>query len=167
MSVSGLGHNDRVKARSLAVQAAFLGLQHANELHYTEDAQRWQGIALDRIAAKGEFPEHADCSAFYTWCLWNGLHVEFGIGDTVNDLNWKAGYTGTMIDNGREVIHIKNVLRADAVLYGTYSKPSHTAIVVGHDKNGLPMVVSNGSEAGPFLLPYNYRSDVAQFRRYV
>jgi hypothetical protein len=39
-------------------------------------------------------------------------------------------------------------------------------MVVGHRK-GVPIVVSHGSEAGPFLLPYNYRSDDGQIRRYI
>jgi len=29
------------------------------------------------------------------------------------------------------------------------------------------MVVPNGSEAGPFHLAYNYRSDVLSIRRYI
>jgi hypothetical protein len=29
------------------------------------------------------------------------------------------------------------------------------------------MVVSHGSEAAPFFVKYDYRSDVMQFRRYI
>jgi hypothetical protein len=38
--------------------------------------------------------------------------------------------------------------------------------VVGR-QDGVPMVVSHGSEEGPFFIRYDYRSDVMQFRRYI
>lgn len=165
MSVSGLTYPQRILARHAAVRAALLSLHHAEALHYTQGAQRWEGIDHHDVAARGDYPKHADCSSFATWCLWNGLHVPFGVDDDVNGLEWKAGYTGTMVKGGREVMHLENVVRADCVLYGTKT-PEHVAIVVGH-KGDKPVVVSNGSEPGPFLLPYDYRSDVLQVRRYI
>lgn len=166
MSVSGLTRPQRHIARERTTQAALLGLHHAAELHYTQDSQRWEGIHNHDIAAKGQYPKHADCSSFATWCLWNGMHLPFGTGDVVNGTNWTAGYTGTMAQHGREVLHLKNVIRGDCVLYGPAPTFEHVAIVVGH-QNGVPMVVSNGSEAGPFFLRYNYRSDVGQIRRFI
>jgi len=53
------------------------------------------------------------------------------------------------------------------VIYGNGGTGEHTAIVVGKDAHGTPMVVSHGSEAGPFYLRYNYRNDVMGFRRYI
>lgn len=166
MSASGLDRHQRHIARQRTVQAALLGLKHATALHYTEGAERWEGIATHRIANDGQYPKHADCSAFVTWCLWNGIHLTFNVADVVNGQSWRAGYTGTMLTRGREVEHIENVIHGDCVLYGPKTSPVHTAIVVGHS-NGVPMVVSNGSEAGPFLLEYDYRSDVGQIRRYI
>lgn len=166
-SVSGLTRPQRQQAREHATNAALLGLHHAAALHYTEGAQRWEGIATHRISAKGEYPHHADCSAFATWCLWNALHLGFGLADIVNGEDWKAGYTGTMAQHGRLVEHGREVvLRGDCVLYGPAPTFEHVAIVVGHS-GGKPVVVSNGSEPGPYLLPFDYRSDVGEFRRYV
>lgn len=157
----------RTVARDRAVQAALLGLHHAPVIHYTQGGSRWQGIAGNKNARKGQYPTEADCSAFATWCLWNGLHLGLGIkADVVNGENWGAGYTGTMAQHGRQVAHESKVLPGDVVLYGPAPTFEHVAIVVAV-KNGLPMVVSHGSEAGPFLLPFNYRSDVGEFRRYI
>lgn len=167
MSVSGLPRPKRIVARDRAVQAALLGLHHAPELHYTQGPQRWEGIDQHKVARHGEFPRHADCSAFATWCLWNALHLPFGLGDIVNGQGWKAGYTGTLAQHGRRVSDERHALRGDLVLYGPAPTFEHVAIIVGHEKGGRHLVVSNGSERGPFLLPFNYRSDVGQIRRYI
>lgn len=163
---SGLNRAKSIIARDRTTQAALLGLHNASALHYTQSDQRWEGIANHDVAVKGQFPRHADCSAFATWCLWNGLYVPFKHTDVVNGTEWESGYTGTMINHGKEILHTENVVRGDCVLYGRDGVPEHTAIVVSH-KGGHPIVVSNGSESGPYLLPYNYRSDVLQFRRYI
>lgn len=156
----------RAIARDRAVHAALLGLHHAPAIHYTQGSERWDGIAKGLVARKGQYPTEADCSAFASWCLWNGLHLALGLGDVVNGENWNAGYTGTMAQHGRQVIHLNRVLPGDCVLYGPAPTYEHVAIVVGV-QNGVPMVVSHGSEAGPFFLAYNYRPDVGQIRRYV
>jgi len=71
-----------------------------------------------------------------------------------------------MLSHGKQVKHVENALRGDCVIYGRGFPGHHTAIIVGF-KNGIPMIVSHGSQAGPFYLPYNYRSDVMQIRRYI
>ena len=125
-----------------------------------------EGITGHFNAAQGRYPQHADCSAFVTWCLWNALHLGFGLDDIVNGDGWRGGYTGTLALHGREVKHLKNVIRGDVVLYGPAPTFEHTAIVVGHHQD-KPVVVSNGSEPGPFLLAYDYRSDANMIRRYI
>lgn len=160
-SISGLSRRHRIEARDIAVRAAILGLRRAPSLHYTQGASRWEGIAHRLFAWKGECPHYADCSAFATWCLWNGLH-HFGVRDTVNGANWRYGYTGTMAKHGKLVRHEGNILRGDLVLYGHGWPFEHVAIAVGGGK-----VISHGSEAGPFLLPIDYRSDRAEVRRYI
>lgn len=168
--ISGLQPSDRRFARKITTQAALVGLHNAKNLHYTQGHARWSGITRREIGALGEFPPDADCSAFVTWCLWNSLAVVFGLNDIVNDDRWQGGFTGTMATHGREVQHLHNVIRGDAVLYGKQFPYDHTAIVVGHhlvNKASRPLVVSHGSEAGPFLLDYAYRPDVAQIRRYI
>lgn len=165
-ATSGLNVAHRIKARDLSVEAALLGLRRAPSLHYTQDGRRWEGIDKGLKAWRGECPTHADCSAFVTWCIWCGLSHFHGH-DVVNGAAWKAGYTGTMIGHGRQVAHPGALLRGDAILYGDpFGRTGHTAIVVGRRSDGMPMVVSFGSEPGPFYLPYNYRP-VTQARRYI
>jgi hypothetical protein len=138
-----------------------LALHNAGSVHYTQGSRRWDGIKLDRRAVRGQFPAHSDCSSFATWCLWNGLFLKYHIGDIVNGAGWKAGYTGTMRDHGKRVGNIpQEILRGDCVFY-----EGHVAIVVGR-KNGVPMVVSHGSEGGPYHVRWNYR-DPMQVRRYI
>lgn len=163
--MQGLNRPERLRARTVAVQAAMLGLHHAAELHYTEGPERWEGINETKLAVNGEYPTHADCSSFVTWCLWNALGANFP--DVVNGAHWKAGWTGTLAEHGRIIDPKRDaVLRGDLVLYGNAAPYYHTAIVVGH-QDGRPVVVSQGSEAGPFLIPFDYRSDVGEVRRYI
>lgn len=159
-SVSGLSEAHRNQAKARAVQAAILALHHAPDVHYTQKGDRWQGINKKLVAAKGQFPKYADCSSFVTWCIWNGLFVPFGVRDTVNGAHWKWGYTGTMLEHGKIVRHRENVQGGDAALYSGHG--GHTALCVGGGQ-----VISFGSEAGPFLLPIDYRSDLIEIRRYI
>ncbi len=154
----------RIVARERAVQAALLALDNADALHYTQGGQRWQGIDDHLIAARGFFPDYADCSSFATWCLWNALRNG---PDVVNGTDWESGWTGTLVQHGREIRGRNTpILRGDLVLYGESAPFRHVAIVVGHD-DGKPVVVSHGSEAGPLLLSFDYRPDVGQVRRYI
>lgn len=162
-----LTREQRSQARDIAVHAALIGLRHAPVIHYTQLSERWQGIADTRYAARGQYPNYADCSAFVTWCMWNALAVRFSRVDHVNGARWKAGYTGTLIGHGKAIRRSSEIMRADAVIYGpSRNNTEHTAIIVGR-KNGVPMVVSHGSEGGPYYLPWNYRSDILSVRRYI
>jgi hypothetical protein len=156
----------KAQARDRAVQAAWLGYNHKAVLHYTQGGNRWEGIANRKNAKRGSYPNYADCSSYATWCLWNGLYLGFQSSDVVNAASWRAGYTGTMLSNGAPVGKLANVLPGDLVLYGRGKPGEHVAIVVAV-KSGVPMVISHGSEAGPFYVPYNYRSDVMGIRRYI
>lgn len=165
---SGLSDPHRIAARDMAVQAAILGYHNRDAMHYTQSASRWEGIDQNRKAWRGQYPNHADCSAFVTWCLWNGLD-HFQVRDLVNGAAWRAGYTGTLHTHGVRVDGVYAIQRADVVLYGDpYGRDGHTALIVGHDKRygGRLMVVSFGSEAGPLYLAYNYRP-VTEIRRYI
>jgi len=129
---SGLSSAHRIRARDLAIQAALLGLHNAPAIHYTQGAKRWQGIDNHLKSWRGEYPKYADCSAFTTWCLWNGLD-HFHVRDVVNGAAWKAGYTGTQLDHGERIDGRFKPQRADLVLYGTGYPGHHVAIViVGH-----------------------------------
>jgi hypothetical protein len=87
------------------------------------------------------------------------------VGDVVTGAHWRAGFTGTMLQHGAAVSAV-SALAGDAVIYGRRgTSGAHTAIVLR--SGSTPMVVSHGSEAGPPFLPYNYRSDIMQIRRYI
>jgi cell wall-associated NlpC family hydrolase len=165
-SVSGLSRNQRIRARDRAVQAAELVYANKEDTNYTQDlTRRWVGIARDRRARRGQFPKHADCSSFVTWCLWNGLFLRFRLDDIVNGLDWRAGNTTSMLSHGRRVRNVDRVRRGDLVHYGS-GATAHVAIVVGR-RNGVPQVITWGSDDCPCFTRYNYRDDVREFRRYI
>lgn len=157
--------HDRLAARRLAVAAARLGLHHAAALHYSQGVDRWEGIARRLRALHGQWPHHADCSSFVTWCLWTATRA-WGLGDFANGLSWHAGYTGTLVHHGVPVTN-GHYLLADVALYGDpFGASGHTALLAG-ELHGVPMVISNGSEAGPFFLPLHYRPDLLVVRRMI
>jgi cell wall-associated NlpC family hydrolase len=160
MSVSGLSRAHQRRVRNRVVEAAELALRHRVVVHYTQGARRWEGIARKLHAHRGQYPHYADCSAFATWCLWNGLHVLYGVRDVVNHAGWKGGFTGTMLNGGVRVHGRRRV--GDLILYGGGPNAEHVAVYVGGG-----MVISHGSEGGPYKLPVNYRSDVRETRRYI
>lgn len=163
---SHLSEPQREEARDIACAAAHLMLVHASSTHYTEGGARWEGIAEKIRAVHGHYPSEADCSSSYTWWLWNALAARFHHVDILNGEDWKAGYTGTLVRHGNSV-PARDAIRGDAVLYGDpFGATGHVAMCVGH-LHGEPYVISNGSEAAPFFLPYNYRSDVHDIRRYI
>ena len=141
---SGLSDEHRVEARNLAIAAARLGLARASSLTYTQGPGRREGINRNLKAYRGQCPKGADCSAFVTWSIWNGLD-HYGIRDTVNGARWKYGYTGTMVKHGVEV-PAGHLIRADAILYGDPFRPptGHTALYVG---GGMGLTASAASPA--------------------
>jgi hypothetical protein len=159
-SVSGLSPDHVREAVNAALQAAVLGLRHEAQIHYTQGGARWSGIGGSRVASRGQYPTWADCSSYVTWCFWNGL-TQRGVAhsDIVNGQSWRAGYTGTMLNHGRAV---GSPIPGDAIIYGSGWPGGHTALFTG---GGL--VVSHGSESGPHLLRWRYRSDVLSIRRYI
>lgn len=156
-----LGTQHRIRARDLAIQAAALALRNRDVVHYTEGGQRWEGIDKHLKAWAGHFPRHADCSAFATWCLWNGLD-HYGYPDTINGARWRMGYTGTQLEHGTRITSEHDILRGDLAIYGSGFPGKHVAICIGGG-----MVISHGSEPGPFKLPLHYRADLMEVRRYI
>lgn len=158
----------RAIARDRGVQALILALHHAPQVHYTQGSQRWEGIDHHLVARRGEYPRHADCSAMFSWAIYQGVHLGLGLGDIVNGENWEGGWTGTLARHGREVLHESHLLPMDAVLYGRGPNYDHVAAIVRRRKSdNKPLVISHGSENGPYLLPFDYRPDVGEFRRYI
>jgi cell wall-associated NlpC family hydrolase len=156
----------KLTARERAVRAAMLGYQHRDAIHYTQDAVlRWEGIHQGLRAYKGRFPQHADCSSYVTWCLWDALGGPQAGPDIVNAANWKAGFTGTQLGHGHEVA-MNRAQPGDLAFYGpSRSSINHVTIVVAPGR-----VVSHGQESGPLLLPLDYSrpgGSVKLVRRYL
>lgn len=161
-SAAGVAERDRAEVRRLALEAFDLLYRHAGAVHYTQGPLRWQGIDRGLRAADGRFPNYADCSAAYTWCVWNALTHVLGSAahDVVNGQEWHAGYTGTLLAHG-DPVGFDELRPGDAIIYGRGWPGVH---VVMYDHDGL--CYSHGSEAGPFHLSYQYRGDILAARRY-
>lgn len=157
---SGLSEKHRRHARDMCAHAWSLLLANPASVHYSQGPDRWEGINHHLIASHGQYPKHGDCSSTATWVLWNALYVPFGVKDVVNGEHWQAGYTGTMLQCGKEVRYERSLRVGDLVIYGSGAPGEHVAMYLGGGKVG-----SHGSEAGPFLLPVRYRPDVLAFRR--
>jgi hypothetical protein len=157
-----LNDAERVRARRIAVASFRLAYQHAPQVHYTMGSGRFGGIRAGLRYADGRYPTNEDCSSMYTWALWNALTSVAGMGfpDVVNGADFKAGYTGTLLSHGERV---DNRIPGDAVIYGSGFPGKHVAMVA----EDTDMVYSHGSEAGPFYVRWNYRSDVMQTRRFI
>lgn len=158
----GLSGPQRQRAREIAVYAAMVAYHHRAEMIYTEGPARWSGIDDHRLGYKGEFPRAADCSAFGTWALWNGLEHFHIHQDIVNGADFREGYTGTMTRHGIEV-PFNALLPADLIFYaGTREIPQHVAIYVGRGR-----VISHGRPGDPSLLPIEIGLALNQARRYI
>lgn len=162
-SVSGLSERHRNEARKIVAHGAELMLNHQSRVHYTQDRRRWNGINNRRLVAKEKFPHYSDCSSSSTWLLWNGLYVNFGVRDVVNGTHWQAGYTGTILQNGKRIFHERNIRIGDLAVYGSPgSTGAHVALCLGGG-----FVFSHGSEAGPFKTTLHYRPDLMCVRRFI
>lgn len=139
-------------------------LANPSKVHYTQDWQdRWAAISKGLRIHKGQFLTTGDCSSTSTWLLKCGLYRAGFHPDVVNGQSWKAGYTGTMINHGRRVVHDSNLRFGDQIFYGDQGGgvPKHVAVYIGGG-----MVFSHGSDGGPYKLPIDYRSDRVAARRY-
>jgi hypothetical protein len=168
-SYSGLGARDRAMARHLTLKGVAVLMDHPAKLHYSQDmALRWEGINRRIIPwtatgkLNGHYPKHGDCSSTVTYLLWLALAHHFHLGDIVNGQGWQAGFTGTLLDHGKEVSPHRG-LPGDLLIYGRPGTTGeHVAMKIGDNR-----VFSHGSEAGPFILPYDYRTDIMCARRYI
>ncbi len=165
----------RSAARDKITRAALATLSVKGRMTYTQGPRRWEAITRKLRRFKGQLPAAADCSSHNTWCYWDGLLLEIrrGLGDILNGQNWKAGYTGTMLDprhgktvaRGLTAARRVKLLRADLILYGRPGTTgAHVAIVVDPVKR---LAVSFGSQGGPYLVAIDYRSDIIAVKRFI
>jgi len=130
--------------RAGVVAAAMALYNQRSHETYTQGSSRWSGITGKVMPPNA--PPSSDCSAAATWCYW----TQYGSGpDFLNGQNWKAGYTGSLIQHGKTVT-CTAMQPGDLVFYG--SPVNHVAIFVGNGK-----VVSHGSDPVSYVA-YNYRT---------
>ncbi len=134
--------------RQQIVNTAYLGHRHAPEIHYSQGSRRMEFVRLN--LRPPQFPTYTDCSAFATWCYWAA-----GAADPNGAGYNGTGYTGTLRDHGRRVTTPEP---GDLVFY---SSPGHVVVSVGGD-----VAISHGSENGPLVVRYTYRT-VAEIRSYL
>jgi peptidoglycan hydrolase-like protein with peptidoglycan-binding domain len=136
--------------RATIVATALFGSRVRGSIHYTQSSLRMYGVR-NKIRPP-RIPYYEDCSSFSTWCYWVA-----GAPDP-NGLRYSGfGYTGTLNNNGRRTYSPRP---GDLVFYGS-GEHNHVTVYIG---KGL--CVSHGSEAGPYVLRYNYRP-VNQIRSYL
>ena len=157
---AGLSPQQRASAQAVVLKGARLLLENAAQVHYTMGPQRWEGIDDKRYVRDEQYPSYGDCSSTATWLLWNALFAHLGMADVVTGAGWRAGYTGTMLQHGRPVSE-SAVEVGDLVIYGAGAPGQHVTVCLGGG-----MVLSHGSEPGPYKLPLRYRGDVLSIRRY-
>lgn len=140
--------------REIIAETAMLGYRKAYQIHYTQSTLRMWGVRNKTMPPN--VPPYEDCSSFATWLYWVAKAPD------PNGLGYSGfGFTGTQVLHGTRITS-GMLKKGDLVFYGFTRSgyPTHVAIYVGGGK-----VVSHGSEGGPFLLPYNYRS-INQIRTY-
>lgn len=156
------------KTADHAARVALACVRKRNDIHYSQDLhKRWSGI--NQAIHLPDVPPYADCSAFVTWVFWTSrIAIRGSAGpDIVNHADWSRGYTGTMSQFGtRHRFGTKFWKRGRTLVFYGRNGISHVALYVGKNKDGVPMVVSHGQEAGPLLVPWNYRSDFVEARAY-
>jgi len=141
--------------RRTIVATALLAYNKNAEIHYTMDSRRMDGV-VHQIRPP-HVPSYGDCSSMVTWYYWVA-----GAPDP-NGVNYNGtGYTGTLAQHG-ETVSVEQSKPGDYVLYGSAPPWHHVALLVGV-KNGKHMVVSHGSEGGPYYVAYNYRSDIGPIK---
>ena len=141
--------------RHAVVAAALLAYNKRDQIHYTEDMKRRMEGVVKRIKPPN-VPSVGDCSSMVTW-----YYFAAGAPDPNGAGYNGSGFTGTL-DRGRTV-SIDQSQPGDYVLYGTAHPWAHVALFVG-EKQGQHMVVSHGSEGGPYYLPWNYRKDTGPIK---
>lgn len=154
VAFDGLSAAHRLEVKRFIVVYARELLSRPGDVHYTQGSNRWDGIAHNKHQ-DDLFPFFGDCSSTATFLENRGLeHVHPGIHDIVNGEEWDAGFTGTIAAHGHRVHHDANIQIGDLILYGLAPDFEHVVVSLGGRK-----CFSHGSEAGPFTLDIDYRTD--------
>jgi hypothetical protein len=151
--------------RARAAQAAKFALSHSGR-RYSMGGDRWNPIASKANPQTGAMWTVADCSAFATWVLWHALD-RGALADIVNGQGWRAGYTGTMVEHGRDVTN-GHYQPGDCAIYGT-SRSNTKHVVICHQAGTASTArwASHGSAGGPYNVGLHYRGDLVVVKRYL
>lgn len=141
--------------RHRILNAAWQGYLKRDQIHYTQGPLRMSGVR-DKILLPN-VPPYEDCSSFATWCYWIA-----GAPDP-SHFNYNGyGNTGSQWPHGTPVTRATAKL-GDLFFYGWLNgEPDHVSIYIGNDN-----VVSHGTEDGPSLQAWNYRTDFIGGRSYL
>lgn len=141
--------------RHRVLSAAWEGYLKRDQIHYTQGPRRMSGVRQKVLLPN--VPPDEDCSSFVTWCYWVA-----GAPDP-NGFGYNGyGNTGSQYPHGRHIARASAQM-SDVFFYGwSNGEPEHEALYAG---NG--MVVSNGTEAGPFYERADYRDDLVGIRSYL
>lgn len=152
MGRAPLPQSPALTPRQKVVNEATWGYNNRGSIHYR------QFRPMQTLNMGHRLPQSLDCSEFST--------VSYKRSDCP-DPNGPSfgynglGYTGTLAVHG-QLVSTNQARPADLVLYGGGYPYEHVAVYVGFGR-----VISHGSEAGPLLLPMDYRSDRRQIRSYL
>jgi hypothetical protein len=138
-------------------------LMSPDTVKYTEDLiARWSPFTHNQFLST-LLPFSGDCSSTATFILFRALRtIQPHMEDIVNGERWKGGNTATIAQHGKVVEHDANIKVLDLILYGSPPSYGHVAVAVGGG-----FVFSHGSDAGPFKLGMDYRSDRGPTRRFI
>ena len=128
--------------RKKIVAAGRLGFDHRDEIHYTQESDRMEGVR--RKLKPPDFPRHEDCSSFVTWCYFAADAPD----PNGRDYNGQ-GFTGDQSPRGTEVSKPR---LGDLVFYGpSRSEINHVNLYVGGGK-----IIGHGAESGPNVFEIDY-----------
>lgn len=147
-----------VEHRTQIVAAARWGVQHTNDIHYTQDPRRHDFLH----EPKHHLPMFTDCSGFCIWTYW-----VVGAPDP-NSTNYKyVGDTETIAAAGKE-IPISKVRPGDFCILGLDRALAFQHMVVVDDVSNLAdlIVISHGSEQGPLTEHLNRDNRSKRFFQY-
>ena len=136
------------------VKWGFFGVKNNGRFTYSEGSNRMSSIGTK----PGTLPVTCDCSAFVTLCyFWAGCKDPNGLGYN------HEGYTGTLINHGREINAI-DVKPGDLVIYGP-GTGEHVALVIS-EGHGDPVTISMGKQGDPSVVRVSQDGRPYRFYRY-
>lgn len=152
------------KSQQTLVAAAMALYNIRSRVHYTQGPSRMWIVKNHVKTAAGvskAWAVYEDCSSSAT-----GLYYIAGVPDP-NQFRFNGlGYTGTLSVCGRRWTRATKPPIGALAFYGRAYPWTHVSVIINRPATGSSRVFSHGSEAGPYLLDVDYRSDHRQTREY-